>query len=258
MKLQKHPPNSLTLCLIQWKIQEKRKDLHFQKLLKLCQKIPKDSLVFLPEMWLGGFELSNRETHLRESIGYEEKLLEIAQKMEVDFLGSALEKNKGKFYNTIKCYSKEGKIKSLYRKMNLFKPLGEHLRFNPGRRASLLNWKGKKIGLGICFDLRFPGFWQSYIKKGAQILFVPSAWPKQRLDHYLSLLKARAIENQCFVIGVNRLGKTSSGIEYSGHSCIYGPWGEMLIQMKSQEGFRVCSIDLNQVREVRKKIPMLF
>jgi len=254
----KHPTRCLKMTLIQWKVQEKNQDFPLQKLQKRCEAIPKDSLVLLPEMWLGGFETSERLSYFKKCQFYENELLKLAQAQKIDFLGSALEKNKENYYNTIKHYSQDGKIKNLYRKVNLFKPLGEHLKFNVGNKQSFFNWQGEKIGLGICFDLRFPEFWRAYIKKGARILFVPAAWPKERLDHYLSLLKARAIENQCYVIGVNRLGKTDKGINYSGHSCIYGPWGESLVQMKSNEGTVNYEIDLQKVEEVRNKIPILF
>ena len=111
-----------------------------------------------------------------------------------------------------------------------------------------------RLGLVICFELRFPEFAQQLRKKGMEILLVPAQWGKLRTDHFRTLQKARAIETQCFTISSNTTGKID--IEYAGHSSIYDPWGRELICAQEKEGLFSADVDLSEVYKTREIVPM--
>jgi predicted amidohydrolase len=112
-----------------------------------------------------------------------------------------------------------------------------------------------RCALAICYDLRFPELFRKYALAGASIIFVPAEWPQARLEHWRTLLRARAIENQLFVVACNRVGE-SKGTEFCGHSAIYDPWGEPVVEGDRNEVLLTADIDLRLVEEVRRRIPV--
>ena len=109
----------------------------------------------------------------------------------------------------------------------------------------------------ICFDLRFPEWIRKHVLAGAKLMFVPAQWPKSRVDHWEILLQARAIENQCFVIAVNRVGDDPDNV-FNGHSMVVSPWGELLFHGEEGEGVFYVDIPLSDVERVRNKIPIFI
>ncbi len=160
-------------------------------------------------------------------------------------------------YNSTYLIDPKGELINRYRKIHLFTLGQEHEKFIPGRHVRTVTFPWGKIGLAICFDLRFPELFRMHAKRGAQVVMIPSAWPKVRIDHWLTLLKARAIENQCFMIGVNKVGKDLHGLPLGGHSAIFGPWGECHGLLKSRPGILSVKLDLQEVKKVRKQYPFL-
>lgn len=107
----------------------------------------------------------------------------------------------------------------------------------------------------ICYDIRFPEWIRAHTTKGAEAIFVVAEWPEPRLAHWRSLLIARAIENQCYVIACNRVGNDANNI-FAGHSMIIDPWGEIIAEAGEKEEILTASINLDKVTEVRKTIPI--
>jgi predicted amidohydrolase len=115
---------------------------------------------------------------------------------------------------------------------------------------------GLKIGLAVCYDLRFPEMFRHYALEGVQLVLIPAEWPTQRIDHWNILTRARAIENQLFVAAVNRCGSGADG-EYGGHSILVGPWGELILEAGADECLLTAAIDLDEIPRARKKIDIL-
>jgi predicted amidohydrolase len=125
----------------------------------------------------------------------------------------------------------------------------------PAPQPTLIEAAWGKAGLAICYDLRCPELFRRYALAGAHLVFVPSEWPHPRLAHWQTLLRARAIENQMFVVACNRVGN-SKNTDFFGHSCIIDPWGEMVIELGEGEMLGTAVIDVEKVNEVRAKIPV--
>ncbi len=125
-----------------------------------------------------------------------------------------------------------------------------------GEKLVMTETPWAKIGLSICYDLRFPEMFRTYALKGAEMVILPAGFPHPRLDHWRTLLKARAIENQMFMVAVNQVGDEVLGgrfgtLSYFGHSCVIDPWGGFVAEAGEQEMLLTVTIDLAKVSEVR-------
>lgn len=172
----------------------------------------------------------------------------------------------GKAANRSFLFSPDGAIAARYDKLHMFDvdlPGGESWKeskiYEPGAEAMLVNASLAKIGLTICYDLRFPGLYRGLSQAGAQVLCVPAAFTRQTGEaHWETLLRARAIENGAFVIAPAQGGIHEDGRETFGHSMIINPWGKVLAHANHDEpGLILAEIDLSQAREARERIPNL-
>ena len=159
-------------------------------------------------------------------------------------------------HNTSAFYGPDGKLRAVYRKMHLFRLMAEEQYLTAGSRPGLIPtpW-GCPAGVAICYDLRFPELLRQYALQGARLLFLPAEWPHPRLTHWQTLLRARAIENQMFVVGCNRVG-SSKGSTFCGHSAVVDPWGELVIEGDERPGLLTATIDTALADEVRARIPV--
>ncbi len=190
---------------------------------------------------------------------------EIAKKNKVDILlGSLLEKiDKDKPCNTSVAINKNGQIIAKYQKIHLFdavidgKIVKEADFLSQGDRGEIVNVEEFKVGLSICYDLRFPNMYQEYAQLRANVLTVPSCFTKTTGQfHWESLLRARAIENLCYVIAPNQVGKDFRGIESYGHSMAISPWGEILAcGSQDEEEIVYAEIDIKEVQKARAALP---
>ncbi|SEN21217.1 Predicted amidohydrolase [Mesobacillus persicus] len=215
-----------------------------------------DVIVF-PEMWNTGYAL-NRLSELADDNGFKTKeiLSRLAKKHNVNIVGgSVATKKEDRFYNTMYVANRTGNIIAEYDKAHLFKLMDEHLYMEQGKRDNVFELDGTTCGGVICYDLRFPEWIRAHTLAGAKVIFVPAEWPKKRIDHWQLLLQARAIENQCFVVAVNRVGADPNN-EFNGHSMVVAPWGEVLINNQTDEGIYYLEVDLQEVEHVRKRIPV--
>jgi predicted amidohydrolase len=213
--------------------------------------------VLLPEMWPSLFQPQQRFKQKLENAMCFHWLKELARERAIFLVGSMLEMPGAQAYNSAFIIGPDGELKARYRKIHLFPLSGEHRHFSPGQKNKVIGLSGKKLGLAICYDLRFPDLFRRLAKQGASIILVPSAWPLVRLDHFRTLLKARAIENQCFVVGVNKCGPERDGLVFAGHSMVWDPWGISLGELGNRRGILTARIDLSQVQEIRERFPFL-
>lgn len=158
-------------------------------------------------------------------------------------------------FNTSLIYDRNGRCLAQYRKIHLFRPLGEEQRFRAGDRPGFFELEGVGCGVMICYDLRFPELARSLALSGARVLFVPAQWPRERLAHWRALLLARAIENQVFVVGCNATG-SRGGETFGGASLIIDPWGRILAEGGAGEDVVQAELDLAGIEVVRRLIPV--
>lgn len=217
-----------------------------------------DWLLF-PEMWPSGFSLANAPRLREETEACFSWLRSYARRFKVYLAGSMLELSGRRGFNRAYVIGPAGRLKAAYRKIHLFEHGGEHRYFSPGKTATLLASSWGKIGLAICYDLRFPELFRQLSRKGAKVFLVPSAWPRERIDHFSSLLKARAIENQAYVVGVNKVGPGfhRTPLIYGGHSAAFDPWGRCITEMDARAGLRSVELDMAYLKEIRRRYPFL-
>jgi predicted amidohydrolase len=134
--------------------------------------------------------------------------------------------------------------------------MGEVEHMAPGDALPVYDLPWGRTALAICYDLRFPELWRRYLESGARLILIPAEWPARRVEHWQLLLRARAIENQLFVVGCNRAGSDADG-EYGGYSAAVDPWGKVLVEGGSEPGLFFCNLDLDEVARSRTLFPWL-
>jgi deaminated glutathione amidase len=195
-------------------------------------------------------------------------LADLARELKIYFLaGSILEEipGSGKVYNTSLLFDPSGKLLASYRKIHLFDvdlANGVSLRESdsraPGADLVVASTELGKMGLSVCYDLRFPELYRGLASQGAQVIFVPSAFTAfTGQAHWETLLRARAIENQAYVIAAGQFGKAAKSFETHGHSMIIDPWGEILAQRPDGAGLVTAEIDFDRLNKVRGELPAL-
>ena len=244
-------------ALIQMEIRKGEAGLNLAKALYLLDEAYEKGaqLVVLPEMWLTDFVLKDPHIHLSWTAKALENLLATARERNMIIVaGSMMEEEKGKVYNTSFVVTPQG-IAGKYRKVHLFEPMGELRVFSPGTRGLVVDTPLGKLGVIICYDLRFPEFIRPMPFQGVEILCVPAQWPIQRVLHWEILLKARAVENQFFVLGCNRWGRAGP-YTFPGRSLILDPLGEVLASVP-REGVALATLEKKVMDEYRSQIPSL-
>jgi len=235
-----------------WESKEENK----KKILQLLEsEIDVDLLIF-PEMTLTGFTMKSDE--FAESLQGKSFMFfsELAVEKKAHIFAGVIVKAKGKSFNTLLHIKPDGKLVKLYRKIHPFSYSKENQFFEPGTKPARTKVKNWQVGLSICYDLRFPELYRKYGKKKAHLIVNIANWPDTRIEHWKILLKARAIENQCYVAGVNRVGE-SPNLKFNGFSNIFDPMGKEIVSVENEEKLIVAEIDKNYVSEVRKQFPFL-
>lgn len=231
---------------------------NFARALKLAEQAVARSAQII--LWPENFTVSEGFERPDQLQGLHQEFLitlqNFALRNKVTLLAPMPEFKENKMYNSLFVINVKGEIQTVYQKINLFSPMLEDQIFEPGSKTNVTPVGDLTLGLNVCYDLRFPEPIREQIKKGAQVLVFPAKWPQSRIHHYKSLLVARAIEGQCYVIGCNRTGKNRLG-EYSGDSMIVDPWGDVIAQAGSGEEIIYAELNLAKVEAVRKKIPCL-
>jgi len=218
------------------------------------KKISQADIVVLPEMFNTGFTQNVAEMAQPINGPVVSWMKKRALENNYALLGSLIIKEDEKYFNRFIMAFPCTDIK-WYDKRHLFRMGGEHENFTSGTKQQIFSYIGWRIKPLICYDLRFP-VW-SRNKNNYDLLVYVSNWPQPRREVWITLLKARAIENQCYVIGVNRVGTDGMGIEYSGDSMVIGPKGEVLCELpKGQEGIGEVTLSLSELEAFRTKFPV--
>jgi len=250
----------MKIALIQMDIEWESKQENYknaERFIKLASDEGCDIIVF-PEMFNTGFSMNVASIAEDEHGETSSALSRMAKKYNINIIAGyvvkVLGEKKGK--NIAVAYNRAGQSIAKYAKLHPFSFAGEDQYYIPGRDTVLFDIEGIKASIFICYDLRFPEVFRR-VARDVQVIFVLANWPSERKEHWLALLKARAIENQCFIIGVNRIGEDGNGILYPGLSVIFGPAGNELCRGGNNVEFMVCEINAQETLKVRAKFPFL-
>ncbi len=264
--------SSLNITLIQTRLYWESK---MDNLAMLEEKInnirDKAEVVILPEMFSTGFSMQPQllaETMDGPAIAWMQR---VAAAKRIILTGSLIIEENGHYFNRLIWMQPNGQF-GYYDKRHRFAYAGEHEQYTAGDKRLIASVKGWKINLQICYDLRFPvwarqspGFAQDCTEEAVpamaaqapeyDLLIYVANWPQRRSHAWKTLLQARAIENQCFVAGVNRVGADGHGIHHSGDSMVVDPLGEILYHKTEEEDIFTITLQKSQLEEVRSKFP---
>ncbi|MFP4417803.1 MAG: carbon-nitrogen hydrolase family protein [Chitinispirillaceae bacterium] len=217
-------------------------------------------LIAFPEMSDTGYVMDVISQHAGTRPGYfYDGICSLAADHDMYVACGMSERVGEKVFNSLLVAGPDGTERAWYRKVHLFAsgPVYEQNVFSAGDRLSLVNIDSIQCGLMICYDLRFPEQARALMQKGAEALIIVSAWPHARAAHWRLLTKARAVENQLWVLSSNRCG-TDNGLKLAGSSGIIDPWGEIQVAApESGEGIFCTDISLKSVTETRHRFPVL-
>ncbi|MFZ5352446.1 MAG: carbon-nitrogen family hydrolase [Bacillota bacterium] len=247
----------LKLSLCQMDIVPGNPDINRDKAICMINEAAeyKPDVIMLPEMWTTAYELEGIKS-----------ICDVEGKPSLDIISSRAKSHginilagsfanliDDKVYNSAYVLNRYGDTIGHYNKIHLFRLMKEDKYITAGKQLCVFEINDIKCGLIICYDLRFPELSRRLALEGINILFVPAQWPKAREQHWMTLLTARAIENQIFVVAVNRAGSRADDV-FAGCSMVIDPWGEVLFKADYKEQIHNIEIDLNKIEEVRSKI----
>ncbi len=196
------------------------------------------------------------------------RMAELARELRIDLLaGSVLEQGApgGRLYNTSTLFGPDGQRRAVYRKIHLFDvDVGDGNTYResdavaPGGEVVVAETALGKLGMSVCYDLRFPELYRKHAERGATILAVPAAFTLMTgKDHWEVLLRARAIENQCYVIAPAQWGRHSEKRQTFGHALVVDPWGLVTAMVPDREGIAVAELDAARLEQIRRDLPCL-
>lgn len=252
--------STITLSLIQsalyWENKEQNLAMFREKIEGIRERT---EVIILPEMFSTGFSMkpeSLAETMEGPTVQW---MKQLSASRRAIITGSLIIEEEGNYFNRLVWMQPDGKS-GYYDKRHLFAYAGEHEYYTPGNRRLIASVKGWKVNLQVCYDLRFP-VWARHnfaATEGApeyDLLIFVANWPERRNHAWKTLLQARAIENQCFVAAVNRVGNDGNDIYHSGDSMVVNPMGEVLFHQEHSETIHTITLHKNDVDEVRNKLP---
>lgn len=247
--------NTLRIALIQsplyWEDARMNRQMFSWKIRDLSGEA---DIIVLPEMFTTGFTM--KPDHVAEDTDgpTTQWMLELAHETGAVITGSVVIREQKHYFNRLLWADPHGQVLH-YDKRHLFAMAGEDKVYTPGNRRLIVEWKNWRICPLICYDLRFP-VWSRNSEQIDLLLYVAN-WPEPRRSHWQHLLRARAIENQCFVAGVNRLGRDDNGLEYSGDSTLIDFQGEILASSARSETTLQVTISHEDLKSGRERFPFL-
>jgi predicted amidohydrolase len=254
--------NQLSVAVLQsdicWHEPSKNREMFENQITSIESAI---DLIILPEMFTTGFTMEaaqNAETMQGESIQWMKKM---AVEKEAAITGSIIIEENNQYFNRLIWIHKDGTL-HYYDKKHLFSLAGEHLNYTPGVEPLIVDLEGWKIRPAICYDLRFPVWLRNKFNPQKNeydydLLIVVANWPTKRISAWKILLQARAIENQAFVVGLNRIGTDGNNHHYSGDSAVYNELGETLYLKADIADIGVVTLNKESLTNTRNHLPFL-
>ncbi len=265
--------SSLTITLIQSNLHWENKKANLDMFSKKIDSIQeKTEIIILPEMFSTGFSM--KPEMLAEDMNGEtvQWMKKISSDKEIILTGSIIIEQDKKYFNRLIWMLPNGEY-GVYDKRHLFAYGDEHTQFSAGSKRLIASVKGWKINLQVCYDLRFPVWARqtpiSFVQRDSyggeglgvkseleyDVLIYVANWPERRSIAWKTLIQARAIENQCYLVGVNRVGDDGNEIHYNGDSMIVDPLGEVLYQKTNEEDIFTYTLQKGKLNKVRNKFP---
>jgi len=246
--------SSLRIALAQWNTAWEDPVANFNLLDTLLENEKDLDLIVLPEMWSTGFTMNTDEA-AEEINGIALKwMLRKADELQTHISGSIAVKDGVQFYNRFYCVGPNGE-QNQYDKKHLFSYGKEDHHYSPGQQQLTFQLGEWRIRAIVCYDLRFPVWCRN--TDNYDILLMVANWPEARIHHWDALLTARAIENQCYVVGVNRIGTDGNKLVYNGHSAVYDMNGKAVLEMESKEGIGKAVLDKQSLIQFRQQYRFL-
>lgn len=216
-------------------------------------------VIVLPEMFTTGFTMNAAALGEHMNMRTFKWMRQMADQTGALILGSFIAKIHDKFYNRLLWMEPGGNFKT-YDKRHLFRMANEHKTYSSGESLLVAEWKGWRICPLICYDLRFPVWsrntYDAISKRlNYDLLIYLANWPTARVEAWNALLKARAIENLSYVVGVNRIGVDGNSVEYNGNSAVIGPKGEVIFTSEGIEAIKTLELNANSLQAFRDKFP---
>ena len=270
--------STLTVTTIQTNIEWEDKKANLQKLEEKINAIQsRTEIVILPEMFSTGFSMRAKELAEPMEGDSVQWMKQVSAKNKIILTGSLIIEENGHYYNRLIWMLPNGEF-GYYDKRHLFGLGAEDEHYTAGNKRLIASVKGWKINLQVCYDLRFPVWARNRVAHSDEkhhgehiqnhaaltasaavpeydVLVYVANWPEKRSHAWKTLLCARAIENQCYVIGVNRVGKDGNGLSYSGDSLVIDPLGQVLYHLADNEDVNTVVLEKEKLDEIRTKLP---
>lgn len=250
----------IRITAIQLEIGDRSKQENLDTVLRLLDDAPAADLILLPELWPSGFfsfdsyHADSEEVTGQLITALRHKIAEIATHT---MIGSFVEYDHGRLYNTTLLLGPDGRILAKYRKIHLFGfQSQEKLLLSPGSEITVVDLPWGRVGISTCYDLRFPELYRLMVDQDATVFLVASAWPLARLSAWQMFNRARAHENLAYLFSCNCAG-TNRGITFAGHSMVVDPLGNVLAQGGAAGGYVTAEIDPGLPLRVRDEFPAL-
>lgn len=243
---------------VQFDVKKGQIETNLTTALGYLEKLASDdvSLAVLPEMFSCSFDNEKLKEHSKFSDNVIQRLSYFSKENHMAIAGTLPERENDLIYNTMVFIDVDGKVKGRYRKLHLFRLTGEHLYYTAGNKMVLVDASFGKVGLMICYDLRFPEHARSLCMKGAQMIVVSAQWPESRVEHWKTLIRARSVENQLFMVCSDRTG-IEDGLQFPGNSMIADPMGNILAEGGKDAAGVFAEIDPGLVKHTRELIPCM-
>jgi len=244
----------LTIALAQMDVRTGRPEANLAKARTFAAQAQEAgaNLLLFPELWLHGYNLERaKEWASPLGEGGFSRMADLARDHGLYVCGTALERHGAGVSNTSVLYGPDGGLLGSYRKIHLFPLMGETRYLVAGDHATVCETEWGPVGLTICYDLRFPELYRTMALAGVTLFLVPAQWPVPRLEAWLLLARARAVENELFVAACNRVG-TEGVTTFSGRSAVIDPWGKALVEGDDQERLLVAQVDRKEIRKARR------
>jgi predicted amidohydrolase len=248
-------PRTLTVAAVQFNIHLGDVEANWQTAAAGLRRAAAQGakLAVLPEMWSSGYDYRQLAALATQSPEILTRLQALSSELGLTIVGSLAESDGGKVCNTAWVID-QGAIVGKYRKLHLFSTMGEDRFLHAGEHYLVVDSSVGRLGIAICYDLRFPELFRRMALDGAEVICLPAEWPKPRQEHWRILLRARAIENQLFVVAANCCG-VQGKLDFFGMSLLLSARGEVLAEAGEVDTCIVADLDFAEMEEYRQQIP---
>lgn len=248
-----------TVAIVQMAVIDGEVDKNLQKVESLLSGSPGADIYLLPELFTTGYDKHSwYDSEKNSQHNVVARIGTLAKRLNAVICGSIAVKDGADLYNRMLAIGPDGAELAAYDKIHLFKLMEEDKHFTAGESLGVFEFRGARFGMAICYDLRFPAMFQKMAAAGVHAFLVSSEWPHPRCDIMELLARARAVENQCFLVSSNRVGISADSTKFCGGSLMTGPGGRFkIIDETEGEGILLADVSADKVQSIRSKIDVL-